>query len=197
MPKLIDYGVRFELMREAVVRLAAAGGAAAVTLAAVAQEVRLSTDTLRRTLRSPDVLPQLGVEHIARQRRHRDLTTPGLHNPSLPMIERVKRSFELELPLDEDRLVEGRAWIALTRSCALPAVLKHREAHESYLLALAARAVEVVPEGVRRCEQLRLFALVDGLVAGGCSELLTPEEMTSVLRLHLEGLAAQACDDVA
>jgi hypothetical protein len=132
-------------MREAVVRLAAEGGAAAVTLAAVADEVHLSTDTLRRTLRSPEVLPQLGVEHIARQRRHRDFTTPGLRNPAIPVIDRITRAVELELPLDEERLAEGRAWIALTSNCVLPAVRKHREAHESYLAALTGRAVETVP----------------------------------------------------
>lgn len=124
MPKLIDYGVRFELMREAVVRLAAREGAAAVTLARVATEMNVSSHTLRRALARADALPVLGLGLIERQRRHRWLTTPGPRRIGSPALSRANATLALELPLNPARIEETRAWTALTTAFGGEAVAR-------------------------------------------------------------------------
>ncbi len=119
MPKLIDCGVLFDLIREAVVRLAALGGVRAVTLTAVAAYLHVSPSTLRRTLLSPDVLPEMGVAWIERQRqypRFRGRPKGMVHGS----VEHALLVISRELPTDEERLEHERAWRELTFLVRVP-----------------------------------------------------------------------------
>jgi hypothetical protein len=113
MPKLIDYGVRFELMREAVLAIAAREGAQAVSAATVARHMRVSADTIRRSVASPAVLPHMGLELVARRRRVRRLMH-GRGGQEAGSVEAALTRMQVELPLDDVRLEEARAWASLT-----------------------------------------------------------------------------------
>ncbi|MET0837437.1 MAG: hypothetical protein ABWY19_01560 [Marmoricola sp.] len=193
MPKLIDYSARFELIREAVVRIAARDGGAAVTLESVAVEMRLSASTLRRTLSSPDVLPEVGVVWLARQRQQRRFRR------GLPLrIERgsVGQAHWLlwgELPSDEEDIGQARAWAELTVVGTSARVATLRRDRDLYLDELVAQVIDFLEAAVasRELEGVRLRALLDGLVAAACRGTVTAEQMSASLEEHLLELMAR------
>ncbi len=189
MPKLIDWGVRFDLMREAVVRLAARGGAGAVTLAAVAAELNVSPSTLRRTLDSPAVLPPMGVAWIARQRRY-----PRYRGRPKGVVqgspEHAALLLERELPDGEEALERERAWRELTGRDACAEVIELRDDHDGYLDALARHAVGLVLLGDPPDERevILLRAVMDGLTAAACRGSITLEQAPEALDHYLVAL---------
>jgi len=197
MPKLIDWGVRFELIREAVVRVAARDGGAAVTIDAVAAELNVSGSTLRRTLASPDVLPHLGVEWIVRLRRYAWFNQETTVERGT--LERAFQAVRSELPSDVEELDRERAWAALTVVGASDRVARVREAHDEHLDALVAAVVARL--GLERMqgefEALRLRALMDGLVAAACRDSITPEQMLAVFDRHTSELVEQAPNPIS
>jgi hypothetical protein len=193
MPKLIDWSVRFDLMREAVVRLAASGGAGAVTLSAVAAELQVSASTLRRTLRSPDVLPEMGVVWIERQRRYpRFRGRPnGVEHGS---IEHATWVISRELPTDEEEVDRERAWRELTTLSASPRSIELRDDHLAFLDNLVTAAIGLaLPDGTsNELEVIRLRALVDGLTDAACRGSITGEQVLAALDRHMADLAEEA-----
>jgi hypothetical protein len=69
MPAQIDYAVRFGLIEEAVVALVVREGASVVSIATVAEEMGVGRNTVRRSLRAPEVLLALGLGHLERTAR--------------------------------------------------------------------------------------------------------------------------------
>jgi hypothetical protein len=189
MPKLIDWGLRFDLMREAVVRLAAGSGAGAVTLAAVAAELQVSPSTLRRTLSAPDVLANMGVDYIARQRQYlRFRSRPkGVEHGS---IEHVAWVIRRELPTDEEARERERAWRELTTLGASPRSIELRDEHAAFLDSLANSVIELLLpcSASKDLEVPRLRALMDGLTSAACRGSITVELMLAVLDRHLSDL---------
>lgn len=142
MPKLIDYAVRFELMREAVLAIAARDGAQGVSAATVAKYMGVSADTIRRSVVSPAVLPHMGLELVARRRRVRRLMH-GRGGQEAGSLAAALSRLQVELPLDEVRLEEARAWASLT--WAIVGVPRH---------AAAATAADEPRRGGERQKQL-------------------------------------------
>jgi len=198
MPKLIDWGVRFDLMREAVVRLAARGGAGAVTLPAVAAELRVSPSTLRRTLDSPAVLAPMGVAWIARQRRYpRYRGRPkGVEHGS---PEHAAVLLARELPDGDESLERERAWRELTGRDACPEVIELRDDHDAYLDALANHAVGVtLPDATSlQREVILLRAVMDGLTAAACRGSITLEQAHDALDHYLAALSGREARPVS
>jgi AcrR family transcriptional regulator len=192
MPKLIDWGARFELIREAVVRVAARGGGAAVTIDAVAAELNVSGSTLRRTLASPDVLPILGVEWILRERNfawfNRDKTVERSE------LARAVAAVRSEMPRDAEDLDRERAWSALTELGASERIAKIRRERDKSLDALVTTLVSRMTTDERRrdFEVLRLRALMDGLVAASCRGYISIEQMLATYDRHTDELVAEA-----
>src|SRR4051812_39947214 len=132
MPRLIDWGVRYELVRESVIRIVARDGVAGVSMAAVAQDMHVSLATLRRALDRPDRLSQMGVSLLVRQRRSRRLMRgcpPGVERGSLEHITWILAS---ELPTDEEDREQVRAWTALTGPGAGEKATDARRADDGY-----------------------------------------------------------------
>jgi AcrR family transcriptional regulator len=191
MPRLIDYGVRFELIREAVVRVAAREGGAGVTIGSVAAELKVSGSTLRRTIDSSAVLPGLGVAWIDRMRQYpRFQLGKTLERGT---AERVIRTIRRELPIDDEELERERAWLALTGIGASGRCRESRDAHHAYLEGLSTLVVEqLVPDEARReFEATRLSALVDGLVAAACRGGISLEQMHATFDRHMAELVEQ------
>ena len=193
MPKLIDYSSRFELIREAVARIAARDGGTAVTVESVAAEMHISTSTLRRTLSTPDVLPEVGVVWLARQRQQRRF------NRGLPLrIERgsVAQAQWLlwgELPGDQEDIDQARAWAELTVVGTSERVARLRRDRDLFLDDVVAQIVDFlgVPVPSRKLESVRLRALLDGLTMAACRGTVAPEQMRASLDAHLIELSAR------
>jgi AcrR family transcriptional regulator len=197
MPKLIDWGVRFELIREAVMRVAARDGGAAVTVDSVAAELNVSGSTLRRTLASSDVLPYLGVEWIVRLRRYAWFNQEAAVERGT--LERAVRAVRSELPRDAEDLDRERAWAALTVVGSSDRVAKVRADYHEHLDELVTRVVaRLEPDEERReFEARRLRALMDGLVAAACRSDLTTEQMLGVFDRHMSELMERAPDPIS
>jgi len=201
MPKLIDYGVRFELIREAVLAIAAREGVQAITLARVAEQMQVSADTVRRTIRSPSVLPGLGLELVARRRRVRRLMRGRGGHPA-GTVEGGVEALLVELPLDDERLEEARAWCSLTASHAGAATDRAVELvreHDHLTRALVQELVGALALSgeVRDVEAARLHALVEGLTTRCVTGWLSSDEGRRVLEHHVHDLASRAVEHVA
>jgi hypothetical protein len=191
MPKLVDLGVRFEFIREAVVRVAARDGGAAVTIASVAAELRVSGSTLRRTLDSSAALPGLGVVWIERLRQYSRYG--ALKSFEVETVARVVGAIRCELPSNEEELECERAWAELTGVGAAGRCRELRDGHNEHLDRLAAAAgARLVLDGERReFEATRLRALLDGLIAAVCRGSLSLEQMHAVFERHMAELVRQ------
>jgi hypothetical protein len=142
MPKLVAYDGRFELIRMAVVRVAALEGAAAVSFARVGEELRLSPSSVRRTMQYHEgVLEVLGLQLLQRRwnMRYRfglsgreeseslsrsvepvqvDESTVRWWENERPRVRpapvhRGIAQFRRLLPVDEDDVWDARAWAEL------------------------------------------------------------------------------------
>jgi len=69
MVRFLDYAVRIEQAREAVLAIVARDGVAALNQVTLAAELGLSLATVKRSISSSRVLPRLGVELLARRFR--------------------------------------------------------------------------------------------------------------------------------
>jgi|SRR5680860_427293 len=200
MPKLIDYGVRFELVREAVVRVTLRDGTGAVTVSGVAADLQVSPATLRRLLASPGVLPWLGLQLIARRQRTRRLvrTTASVMDPAHE-LPRSCRSLELELPVDEERAAEARAWAGLTSIGATSSVEEMRVDRATLLSHLVGDVLDALDleAEVREVERVRLQALVDGLSTAAAGESATPDLIAGALRRHMFTMTPPGLQHVA
>ena len=192
MPRLIDWGVRFELIREAVVRVAARDGGAAVTIASVAAELHVSGSTLRRTLDSSDVLPGLGAAWIERLRQYSRFGV--IKSFEAGTAERVIQAIRCELPSNEEGLERERAWLALAVVGATARCSQLRDEHNEHLDRVAAVVVArlVTDEERREFEAMRLRALVDGLIAAICRGSTSLEQMHATFDRHMAELVEQA-----
>ena len=76
MVRVLDYGVRIEQAREAVLAIVARDGVAALNQVSLAAELGLSLATVKRSVSSAKVLPRLGVDLLARRFR-REVTRQG------------------------------------------------------------------------------------------------------------------------
>ena len=187
MPKLIDWGVRFDLMREAIVRIAARDGASAVCLASVAAELQISSSTLRRALSSPDVLPDMGVLWIARQRVRRTWRRGPQHGTEHGSVEHAIWCLVTEVPMHEEDVERERAWMHLTAAGASERTRKMRAEHDEVVDQLVRGVLVLIGSEAasRDHHATRLRALVDGLTLALCRSSITPEQARECLDAHL------------
>ena len=195
MPRLIDYGVRFEFIREAVLRVCVRDGARALSAAAVAAEMQISVATLRRTMARIEALPALGAGFIMRQRAIRARVNRG--RVGLTPVQLAQHILERELPLDEERLHEELAWSQIVHTFRDDdSVRKYWQQHEDDLDAVMSGLAKLleVPEEVRPREILRLRALHSGLASGICAGRVTADDARAVVQAHVAELASRGSD---
>ena len=200
MPRLIDYGVRFELIREAILRVCVRDGAAALSMATVAAEMKISVPTLRRTMAYSDALPAMGAAFIERRRHVRRMLNRGKVGWS--PLQLVQGALERELPLDDERLHDEVAWAEIVHTFRDDRVAQHLADEHDYRDRLMSDAVEQlsVPAALRPLAIAHLRALHDGLHAALRARRTSVEEARLVLAAHLADLAdlaSRAPDPVA
>ena len=199
-PTLIDHQDRVDCIREAVTLIAVRDGIGAVSLASVAEELHLSTATLRRYVRSPEVLPQLGlewVEHRRRRRRFRVMTTSRAAGTT--SWAHAVRCLEAEMPVDDGRAEEARAWHAVARGAATAPALELTESHRELVGSCVRHLVglgTVTTPDQRPATEVSLRSTVGGLVLGVVEGWATPAEVHAELTRQLDRLAPPAATGV-
>jgi BetI-type transcriptional repressor, C-terminal len=106
------------------------------------------------------------------------------------------------LPLDDERRAENEVWLAFTARALIDPELRgqHNEVHDALHQACAS-AIETLAAAGRAhagaataLQAERLHALTDGLAVHTAlrPELMAPEQIVAVVRLHLDALDNEA-----
>lgn len=188
MPRIVDYVDRFDGIRQAVFVLALRSGADAITLPAVADELRMSVSSVRRVLSSATHLPELGMQWIdRRQRSPLSRNAPG----ELPRDDPRAATWNpllRELPCNEQRAEDARVWRILTQG--YPSTAWATAATRQRELLLATLAAQVLPPELPTSDQesefKSLLALVVGATECVCTGVIQYDEAVPLVRRHLE-----------
>jgi hypothetical protein len=202
MPKLIDYADRFEAVREVVYEIALDKGVEAISTAAVAERLHLSSRTLQRLVASAEVLPLLGLQHAERLERNRSLRRTRLPSwAHLPEPERAIALLLEELPGDagtEDRQVYWRLLFGYGDRCDW--ARQARTEREETIATLCAASLAAMGEEDRRpVEVMRLRFLVTGAIALAFRDPAAQAEAVGIIRHHVSEVldAPHTRDDAA
>jgi AcrR family transcriptional regulator len=116
--------------------------------------------------------------------------------------EAVEQVLHELLPLDEERRAENEVWLAFTARALIDPELRaqHNEVHDALHQACASSLEALAAAGRAQAgsqtalEVERLHALTDGLAVHTAlrPELMPPERIVAVLRLHLDTLDREA-----
>jgi hypothetical protein len=196
MPRLIDYSVRFQCIREAVYTLTLREGANAISGPAVAAELGMSLSSVRRLLRSAESLPHLGLQWVEYRRRTRLWQhAPGSFAPNEDW-QRAANALLDHLPYDLQKQDDDKVWWRLVAGFHQePWAQKACRDNQSWVLEAARAFVERLP-GLPDpdYEKLRLVALVSGSAHDVRMESLEPGECLDLVRKHLLCVVA-ACHE--
>lgn len=202
MPIQIDWGARFGLIAEAVVAVVLRHGVAAVTIETVAAEMGVSANTVRRSIRAPDVFTSVALEHLCRASR---LAYFSVSQADLDQHGELARLLT-QLPTNDDRRAWWTAWTRLVRATTErrrthgppltadrsavpePDVPIHRSVEEQQerlglLVELVARQTGI--------EVLLLRVVVDGIVAGVLDDRLDAQQVSGRLVAWVRAIAGE------
>lgn len=194
MPKIVDYAVRFDCIREAVYAITLREGADAIDLPAVAEELSMSVSSVRRLLCSAVHLPELGLQWVDRRARIRSRRPVATGSAASQPWVAAGEALLLELPatpgLRDDALVWSRLTLGFsTRDWARDA----RNGQQLLLSTLVDRAIpEELAAAEREFETTRLLALMMGATEAVCTGAIRPEESVPMVRRHLADLGSVA-----
>lgn len=193
----------FERVREAVCAIALRDGAARVTQRSVAAELGVSASSLRRLMRSPDSLPDLGLELVDRLRRIRYMRSGRPPRGAVAGADQQVLAWQAIdglfawLPADQEELDELVIWHRLVAAHPGHSELATRSQKDmdegcAALTTAVVEALAVEMPGVDErwfepaFEQIRLRALVDGVVAAACDGRMSATAASALVRQHLE-----------
>lgn len=186
MPKVVDYAIRFECIREAVYDIVLRDGVAAISLAAVAEELSMSESILRRLMASATDLPELGMQWVQRREVTRWRSKDHQLRGTSPAIEGANALLAL-LPSTDETCADARARRLLLRGFPASGWARSATAEDQRVLAVLVE-LAVPPdldEERRAFESARLTALVIGAREAACTGEITPEDAVSMVRRHL------------
>jgi len=211
MPKLVDYADRFDGIRDAVYTITLERGVEAINLDAVADVLQMSPRTIRRLIRSLDVLPQLGLQWAERQHVQRLLRRDRYALRSeRPRSEQALEDLLEQLP-GRDHAEDRRVWwqlaLAHVATCdwARAAYAEQQRTLAELSEAALAHAVSdsdldrAALDEVPAVEVRRLHFLVSGAISAICLDGATYDEATAVIRQHVNDVLTRLAmrDDAA
>jgi AcrR family transcriptional regulator len=198
MPKVVDHEQRRRELGHAVWRVIRRDGIDQASVRTVAEEAGWSTGALRHYFATQSELLAFAMRLVVEQIEDRIAT---LDQPTEPR-EAVEQVLHELLPLDDERRAENEVWLAFTARALIDPELRaqHSEVHDALhqacvsaleTLAAAGRA-NADPDMVLQVE--RLHALLDGLAVHTAlrPDLMPPEQIVAVVRLHLDALEDEA-----
>jgi AcrR family transcriptional regulator len=198
MPKVVDHERRRRELGHAVWRVIRRDGIDQASVRTVAEEAGWSTGALRHYFATQSELLAFAMRLVVEQIECRIAT---LDRPTEPR-EAVEQVLHQLLPLDDERRAENEVWLAFTARALIDPELRaqHSEVHDALhhacvsaleTLAASGRA-NAHPEMALQVE--RLHALLDGLAVHTAlrPDLMPPEQIVAVVRLHLDALDNEA-----
>lgn len=214
MVRVLDYGVRIEQAREAVLAIVARDGVAALNQVTLAAELGLSLATVKRSVSSSRVLPRLGVDLLARRFR-REVTRQGWPDTRAefdcavacqvgalaggPLEGSVAegtrdewmvalRALWCALPRDDSAVEDARSWATLTAafSGCDDVIRELRDEREAWITGLVEDVVDRFPMPIasRDHEAALLLAVVTGLIDIAARGRVAPEVARAALIRH-------------
>jgi AcrR family transcriptional regulator len=198
VPKIVDHERRRRELGHAVWRVVRRDGIDHASVRTVAEEAGWSPGTLRHYFPTQSELLAFAMELVVERIEGRIATLDRPLNPR----EAVEQVLHELLPLDEERRAENEVWLAFTARALIDSHLRaqynevHDALHQACASALetlaAAERASAGPETALQVE--RLHALTDGLAVHTAlrPDLMAPERIVAVVRLHLEALDSHA-----
>jgi AcrR family transcriptional regulator len=196
MPKVVDHEQRRRELGLAVWRVIRRDGVDRASIRTVADEAGWSPGALRHYFATHSELLAFAMRLVVERIEAR---IAALDPPADPRNAVEQVLFEL-LPLDDERRAENEIWLAFTARALIDPALRvqHNEIHDALhracatALGILAAAGRVNTGRATALEVERLHALTDGLAVHTAlrPELMPPEHIVAVMRLHLDALAA-------
>lgn len=194
MARVADHEARRRQVAEALLRVVAADGLDAASLPRVAAEAGASVGLIQRYFRSKDDLLVFGFEHLYA----RTLERLASLEPADSVRDGLARGLAVLLPLDEERVREGRMLLAyMARAAVTPRLARPHLEGTLEIRRLTAAALRqgqrsgVVPLDLdAEGEAIALAAFVDGLAVHMLSAPGSLDAATarSLLDAHLDRL---------
>ena len=167
-----------------------------MSVPAIAADMGISVSSLRRAVASSQSLVRLAVQLLERRRSGRVLLRghPALCDAAWG---RALGAVWVLLPNDVESVAEEIAWRGLTAGPEPSWRIAELRAARDVSLELALRRLLLDLGVADPAEQLRLRALLDGLVVGMCEGRVAPEQLAPVLVAEATALASRGAARVA
>jgi len=203
MPKLVDYADRFDGVRDAVYTITLERGVTAINLDAVAEVLQMSPRTIRRLIRSLDVLPHLGLQWAERQQMQRLLRRErAAVRSERPRSEQAVEDLLEQLPGRDDALDRQVWWqlaLAHVATCDWARTAYAEQQRTLAALSEAALAGAVLDSDADSdtadeshiLEVRRLHFLMSGAIAAICRGEVTHDEAVTTIRRHVADVLAR------
>jgi AcrR family transcriptional regulator len=198
MPKIVDHEQRRRELGHAVWRVIRRDGVDDASVRTVANEAGWSPGALRHYFATQSELLAFAMRLVVERIEGRIC---ALNRPA-GAREAVEQVLHELLPLDEERRAENEVWLAFTARALIDPELRaqHTEVHDALNRACAASLETLAAAGRAQAgsqtalQVEHLHALTDGLAVHTAlrPELMPPERIVAVLRLHLDALDREA-----
>jgi AcrR family transcriptional regulator len=198
VPKVVDHEQRRRELGHAVWRVIRRDGIDQASVRIVAEEAGWSAGALRHYFATQSELLAFAMRLVVERIEGRIAALDRATDPRQAVAEVLH---EL-LPLDDERRAENEVWLAFTARALIDPELRaqHSEVHDALHQACAS-ALEALAAGGRADASVatalqveRLHALLDGLAVHTAlrPDLMPPEQIVAVVRLHLDALEDEA-----
>jgi AcrR family transcriptional regulator len=198
MPKVVDHEQRRRELGHAVWRVIRRDGIDQASVRTVAEEAGWSAGALRHYFATQFELLAFAMRLVVERIEGRIASLDRRTEPR----ETVAQVLHELLPLDDERRAENEVWLAFTARALIDPELRaqHGEVHDALHQACASALEALAAAGranasVATALQVeRLHALLDGLAVHTAvrPDLMPPEQIVAVVRLHLDALEDEA-----
>jgi AcrR family transcriptional regulator len=194
MPKVVDHEQRRRELADAVWRVIRREGVDRASVRTVAAEAGWSPGALRHYFATQSALLAFAMRLVV-QRIEGRIAALDRAADARESVEQVLHEL---LPLDDERRAENEVWLAFTARALIDPELRaqHNEIHDALHQACASALKDLAAAGRAQLgphtalQVERLHALTDGLAVHTAlrPDLMPPETIIAVLRLHLDAL---------
>jgi AcrR family transcriptional regulator len=198
MPKVVDHEQRRRELGHAVWRVIRRDGVDHASVRTVAKEAGWSAGALRHYFASQSELLAFAMRLVVERIEGRLAALERAADPR----EAVEQVLHELLPLDDERRAENEVWLAFTARALIDPELRaqHSEVHDALHQACASALETLAAAGrlnvnaATALQAERLHALTDGLAVHTAlrPDLMSPEQIIAVVRLHLDALDNEA-----
>jgi AcrR family transcriptional regulator len=198
MPKVVDHEQRRRQLGQAVWRVIRRDGIDRASVRTVAEEAGWSAGALRHYFATQSELLSFAMRLVVERIEGRLAALDRAADPR-EAVEQVL--YEL-LPLDDERRAENEVWLAFAARALIDPELRaqHHELHDELHQACASALETLAAAGranasaATALQAERLHALTDGLALHTAlrPDLMSPERIVAVVRLHLDALDNEA-----